>query len=63
MLEYPSIERQILELELANWKRWREHSTIWQSPDMALWRGPHGAWKAMKRDAPSAQPADEEGAK
>ncbi len=42
----PSIEQQIAELERCYWTR--KTSTIWKSPSGKLFRGPHGAWKAMR---------------
>lgn len=39
------IEAQIAELYAAGWIP--ERLTQWRAPNGALYRGPHGAWKAM----------------
>ena len=40
------VDLWIRELAEAGWEHVR--GTIWRSPDGALYRGPYGAWKAMK---------------
>lgn len=39
------------ELHAAGWHEYRGHHTMWVSPSGKLWRGPFGAWKAMKDGA------------
>jgi len=46
--EVPTIEAQKAELERNGWKEMRPR-WIWKSPNGALWIGPHGAWKAMRK--------------
>lgn len=46
MLTEPSIEQQISELERCHWTR--VAAATWKSPSGQLFRGPHGAWKAMR---------------
>jgi hypothetical protein len=41
-----SIEEQIAELTAVGWTRYS--AGVWQNPSGAFFRGPHGAWKAMK---------------
>ncbi len=43
----PAIEKQIVELLAAGWKKVRGH--VWKAPIGGYFMGPHGAWKAMKR--------------
>ena len=44
----PTIEMQIVELKAAGWVAQRP-KWIWKSPSGALFLGPHGAWKCMKK--------------
>ncbi len=49
-LETATIEEQIEELLEAGWWMPRNRRTQWYDPETkTLWRGPHGAWKEMKR--------------
>ncbi len=45
--QFPTIEAQIAELKAAGWIP--KTPTVWKTPNGALWLGPHGAWKAMRR--------------
>lgn len=40
-----TVDQEMAELSLAGWQRVK--STIWKSPGGGLYRGPHGAYKAM----------------
>ncbi len=42
----PSIDEQIKELSDSGWRR--QSASVWVDPDGALFRGPHGAWKALR---------------
>ena len=41
----PSVEEMMRELQELGWTMWRNHRTVWQSPDGRLFRGPALAWK------------------
>ena len=42
----PRIEVMMAQLKAAGWTEVR--STLWQSPNGVLYRGPYHAWKVMK---------------
>lgn len=46
---YQNVELWKRELTEAGWKPHRTGLTVWESPEGALYRGPYGAWKEMKR--------------
>lgn len=49
--EIPAIDEMRAMLTRLGWKRWRNRSTIWQSPDGRLFRGPYLAWKVAIEEA------------
>ena len=46
---YQNVELWKRELAAAGWKTHRKSATIWESPEGALYLGPYGAWKEMRR--------------
>lgn len=42
----PTVEGMIAELAAVGWTR--HSATVWRAPDGGLFRGPYGAWKALR---------------
>lgn len=44
MKNTPTVEEMIADLLRRGWSKYKNHSTIWVSPDGLMFRGPHRAW-------------------